>query len=442
MKDILEVIIIGVVVYLVSDLYKRRVFSLFLCMITYALFSDYIFFMAGYEVGELSIGKMFVEIMFVFVFLIALIDFFKYLRVREHRGINKNVFIFTSFVLFLSLILVFFGSIDNGIVNAVNGWRAIFLPILLVELLLYICPDSMSSESFWRRISLVVVTLSLVNAIYAILQYISYTGHLEDAWRYDLLLEARELRGVNEGLNAHFLQYQIERNSNLRASGFMVSALSFGYFTSLAFVFSIWKLITSSKLLVRLIWLLISVFLFAGIYTSQVRTALIIPLLSFIIFYWINIYRPHQKTILWVTLFSPLFIALGSILLADGLDTSSMGRIIQYSNLLSDFKIFGYGLGSYLGKFDSYYIHILMTIGLFAFIPLSYFVYKLKNLISVSNANANDRSLMIALSLSIVLFSVFFVQHIASSLYYFLSILLISGIVKRDTEKNSFEVGL
>ncbi|MEY8251912.1 MAG: hypothetical protein RPR91_05975 [Colwellia sp.] len=423
---------LALIFFIAVQLCKKKIFIMLMSLIGYYLFSDYILFMAGYDIGELALGKMYVEIIFLLLFFTAVINYMQRVRSRRDKSINLYELLFIGVMIFLPVLLMVLGAVNNGLANSINGWRAIFLPIVLVELILFIGAAEVSSDRFWNRVVFFVIYLSLFNSVYAIFQYITYSGYVFDSWRYDLLLDAREVVGGERGnLNEHFLKYQIERNENLRSSGFMVSALTFGYFTALALVFSLRQLLTTVIPIKSLFWLLISICLLGGVYVSQVRTALIISALGLGLFFWIGLFKPRPNIILAVSLLSPLVVVAGSLFFASYLDPSSQGRIVQYSDLLNNFSPLGYGLGSYLGQFDSYYIHIFMTLGLFAFIPLGYFVIKLKGLISVASYDNDDGLLRVVLALSMVLFTVFFVQHIASSLYYFCSILFITGIVRK-----------
>ena len=433
-KLLSEIVFLFLLVWLGFNLVFRRVTVPVMFIVIYYMFSDYALYNLGYDIGELSIGKVFIEVIFLIVFIVSLSKFYEEFKFKGNIEIGKKTLSFIIFLILIPVVLVVVGSMSNGLSDAINGWRAIFLPIVLSEMLFFVSPGAAKSDKFWNEIVLTFIAIAVINSVFSIYQYVSYTGDMLDTWRYYLLLDAREIRGVSEGLNEHFLQYQIERDNNLRSSGFIVSALNAGYFTAIAMVFSFFKMTQSRGR--KLVWGLISITLFFGIYVSQVRTALIIFMFGIIVYFWLKVFSPNRKLVVLISILLPFLIGFISIIQGEVLDSSSQGRIIQYENMMHDFRVLGYGLGSYLGKFDSYYIHICMTLGIFAIIPIVYFYTRLSDLLK-SEIRGDDDSILVVVSLSVILFSVFFVQHVASSLYYFLSILLMSGFVTKFSRRNS-----
>lgn len=60
----------------------------------------------------------------------------------------------------------------------------------------------------------------------------------------------------------------------------------------------------------------------------------------------------------------PAFILSLGVYFETYLDASSAGRIVQYKFLIDDFTFMGSGLGANISKFDSFYIYMLLDLGI------------------------------------------------------------------------------
>ena len=434
MQYFIELLSLCLLIFCVFNLVNKKITKPILIIISYYVFEDYVSFFAGYRIGEISVWKLFLDILFVLLFIYL---FFIYLtKVNSQRKTTKREAAYYSFVL-ISIALIPVGFFNNGFVLSVTGWRAIFLPIFLAEGLLLISRNRNDIKGDMHRLISCIIIFAAINSAASIWQYIYYDGDYTSVWRFDLLLEAK--LASNHNFLEHFMQYQIERGGKLRASGFMVSALAASYFCAFGALLTLYKLYAErQKNHVKLFFILIFLLLVGGVYVSQVRTSLIILILFPFINYAVNTVKFKTSAILTFITVMLIFVAVLGLVFQGGLEASALGRIDQYRILFTEVSFLGKGLGSYLSTFDSYYIHVFMVLGVFGILPNLYFLTKVIKVTRVIREDGQNGHLKVSLVLSIIMFLVFFVQHTASSLYYFISLLVLFGAASYNSKSICF----
>ena len=273
-----------------------------------------------------------------------------------------------------------------------------------------------------------ITVICLLNSVYAVYEYFNFDGNFTKIWRYDLLLEAKLSNDAD--FQEHFMEYQLTRGGKLRSSGFFVSALASGFFTALASILVTNKLI-NDKLDSSSIWYgLILILFLISVYVSQVRTALVIYFLTLLFAYIASSYRIKKKQFVTYVFCVPLFILFAGLIFIDYLDPSSLSRVIQYQSLATDFSILGAGLGKHVGKFDSFYIYSVIDLGIFSIFLFWLFV-KYFDFLPIKKSEClflETKNIPIVQSAYLTFFPILAVQHVASSLYYFSIIMLVSFI--------------
>jgi hypothetical protein len=398
---------------------RKNLYYILISAIVYTFFADYIFYKAGYKIGEISIGKLFIDINFLILF-----SFFILQQSFGREKIGKFNFLFFLCLLF-SLFLLIYGATVNGIVAAVNGWRSIFLFIFMGWLIALFTKRPID---LLRAAIVTIIIVCFINSIYSIYEYFTFDGNFTENWRYDLLLEAK--LSNNADFKSHFMEYQLTRGSELRSSGFFASALASGYFTALASILVTNRIINYRLDLSSICYVIILFLFLVSMYVSQVRTAFIIYFLTLLFAYLLSSYRIKKIFFVIYVLCIPFLILFTGLIFVNYLDPSSLSRIMQYQSLATNFSLLGAGLGGHVGKFDSFYIYSIVDLGVFSILLLLLFI-KYFEFLPISKSNflsLETKKIPIIQSTYLTVFPVFAVQHVASSLYYLLIIMLISLI--------------
>lgn len=400
---------------------RGKLTFLIVSSVIYLFISDYVFYILGYGIGEFSIGKLYIELLFISLFLFFIIELsFNNLKLNPS---DLKMLLFLVF----SLVLLAYGAFLNGVMNAVNGWRSIFLYIFLSWLTVRNIYDP---DALIRTFLVTITAVAFINSIFSIYEYYTFSGDYTSVWRYDLLLEAKTIK--NSEFDEHFLQYQLVRGEKLRSSGFFVSALSSGFFTALAAII-LTNSIINNKLGIKSIMLVFLLLCFlVSMYTSQVRTAYIIYFLAIIIALFFKNKKFHLKYFYLYVLGIPVFILLAGIVMQSSLDASSAGRILQYKFLFENVSLLGQGLGANVGRFDSFYVYSFIELGFFAIILFLFFVswFNFFPIRGAEHLNLESNGYPLLQAIFVTFFPVLAVQHIASSLYYFIITILVLLITK------------
>ncbi|MDR8363978.1 hypothetical protein [Pseudomonas sp. JL3] len=270
-----------------------------------------------------------------------------------------------------------------------------------------------------------VVLLTLFNGVYSIYEYMAFNGNYENIWRYQSLLNSK--MEVNSDYNEAQLAYQMVRDDNLRAAGFLVSALIAAYIYGFIAIHLICNILVFKKS--RRVFLdgmlLVAYIVFS--YITQVRTSFLMVGIALLFIYSLKLVKSgkaKQAVAIGasVSLVTGLFVFLSSNVGVK--DASSLGRIAQYNTFFSDLTLLGGGLGSYPRSFDSFYIYSILELGVFSLI-LYYTLFRMS--VTRKNPSLEQKRFGIytLLQFSLFLFVCSF-QHISGSMYYFLIVFLLS----------------
>jgi len=379
--------------------------------ITYLLIYDYFFL----HVEDILDRKLYAfKMLYEYVLLFLITIYFIY--ITKFKKAHKNV-IYISIFSIIFLVLGF--TKNHDIVSSVKDFRLFFLPILLSLFLYY---------SLWMKnvnikqltyFYIIVSTLILFIGIY---EYFTFNGDIKSIWRYKYLLEVN--KELNPNFLEHFIGYQLMRNSEIRVSSIFISSLDFSYYISF-FAFFIYLYFIKNK---KVIYLLSLILILFGIYIAQVRTGFILLFLSIFIYHLLN---SNKKYYNYFAISSPFLLIIFTFLymfIGGALnDSSTLGRLLQYVTLVKAFSLLGSGLGKYAFSFDSLYIYILLTYGLFSIILIIFQFKIIKTLLYLfHNRKAHSKNVhevvfiefMSVYSLSILYLFAF--QHTLGSPTFFL----------------------
>lgn len=417
-------------VYIITtwQLFTKRKILAFYALFLYYFILDYFNYIIGVDAGLLGyIIKIYPDILFVCLFI-----YFFYKEVVNKK--DKNV-LFILFFLLFCIAFIYCGMINGSVLsNAILDMRTSVFPVLMAYM--FVHTKLLNIDNFLRILRFCGY-LVIFNAVIAIYQYITYKGIPESSWRFDFL-QVLNLRN-DPNYEERMVVYQIERDGNLRASGLFLSALSFSFLEAFYCVYYALSLLNKKMQFSDLLknGLCISILLL-GIYCSQVRTSLIIVFFSFLFLFFVRksqrcFLRFKPKLAIFVSIWLCFFTFFSIIILGeDSIDASSYGRINQYITLYDNFRLGGYGLGSYKGLFDSFYIYGFMTFG----IPFAVFVFYLVFVYCRAYSSEKkfyDDSIHFKYKLFLLLAFVSFpallyvmsVQHTSGSIYYILNFYLL-----------------
>lgn len=424
MKFLFELLFLAVLLQNAVLISKKNYHFLVASLVFYLMFSDYILLRSGYDLGELSFAKIYVELVFVEVFILSLIR-------NQGKFFDQKRFIF---LLLLSLLLLVVGATGNGVVPAVSAWRNLFLYILISEMIVYDSKEKLPLNTFISAL----VFFTFANGVAAILQYVNYGGNIENTWRYELIQASWEHSNIKH--HERFMNYQIEREGDLRASGYMSSALLFGFVAAFAVVMSFFKLHQAKTLALKAMWLAVGATLLVSVYVSQVRTAFFIVAFSIMYSKFSGSIKSKERLGVIVFLMAPVVVIMGGYLFSAYMDQSVQGRVVQYNELFSGFSIFGDGLGANVGRFDSFYIYAIRDVGIFALAPILYLLYLVKNIeYPMAFPSTSSRKIFYTMVASVLtISSVMAVQHVAGSLFYFAVVFMLCSL---NTQSYSLRTG-
>lgn len=428
MTFFLMLVLLPFYIIIAWQLFTKRKLVVLYTYFLYYFFLDYFNYIIGVDAGLLGyMTKIYPDILFVFL----LVYFIYNLDINNQN--KKTLFIF--FVFLYCVISICYGVFNGfGLSSAILDMRTSVFPVLMAYMLVH---NKLLNIDEFLKILRFCGYLVIFNAVIAIYQYITYKGIPESSWRFDFL-QVLNLRN-DPNYEERMVVYQIERDGNLRASGLFLSALSFSFLEAFYCVYYALSLLNKKMQFSDLLknGLCISILLL-GIYCSQVRTSLIIVFFSFLFLFFVRksqrcFLRFKPKLAIFVSIWLCFFTFFSIIILGeDSMDASSYGRINQYITLYDNFRLGGYGLGSYKGLFDSFYIYGFMTFG----IPFAVFVFYLVFVYCRAYSSEKkfyDDSIHFKYKLFLLLAFVSFpallyvmsVQHTSGSIYYILNFYLL-----------------
>lgn len=341
------------------------------------------------------------------------------------KGVDKFFFVFVIF----SLISVAYSvARGNSISRIILDWRDTAAPVLIMYLMVR---TKVINFSDGDRVLHFIALLVVGNSVMAIIDYYSFNGIAESSWRYNFLIDLN--LKTDSDYESRMVVYQIVRNGNLRSSGLFVSALQYSYIAGMFCFYYYLKFLNSLRWLnfVGLSISLISMIIcLVGVYVSQVRTAFLIIAFNILFYHLCLSYKNNFSFKPKLTIFLAAIGSLGMFYaiyyLGESADASSYGRLAQYAIMITEFEPLGAGLGAYKGLFDSFYVYIILTIGIPALYFIYYFNKKYISIFSVKNIEI-DKSYIPFIGVCFTAFPVMMLamsfQHVAGSIYYTLNFL-------------------
>lgn len=264
------------------------------------------------------------------------------------------------------------GVINNGIKNYLISFNS-YIPMLL--LLIAMCQtDTYVNKKYYINSCFVLIVLP--NTIFALYQYYNY-HIIKDFWFYDAFMN------MDLALN----EWDYFREGVVRPFGFFSNTLSLAFFCFFIFVgSSVYS--KNSKILVMLISLIPALL-------SGTRTIFLVAVLFFCLLFIYRI-RIHYKikTYSYILLFLTGFIGTLLVIVTLSSDLSSLGRVTQWTDVLTDLKSnpFGHGVGFAgvgLEKWpDSNIIAFIYMTGYIGLVIALYFLIKISGVLSKSGSQS------------------------------------------------------
>ena len=391
--------------------------SILLYLISY----DFLFF----NLEELLGLKLyFLKIFFELLALSMITAYFFY--VTKFFRFHKSIVIVVGFI---SFSIVYGTLLNKDIVAVVKDFRLFFLPILISSLFYYLKTFQLINI---RKLIIFYIFISIMLILYGFYEYIVFDGTLSSIWRYEFLLQAK--RELNPDFLDHKVLYQVLRDGSIRVASIFISALDWAFYLA---TFGILIFIMILKLRNFYFIPLFIVILFS-LYISQVRTGFILLSLAIAIYFLIN---SRIKIIRRLSFYVPFIAIIGTFLImltgSSLNDSSTLGRLVQHFQLITEFTVFGSGMGKYAFSFDSLYIYMFLTYGVFS-ILFFYFQYWIINKLIILNKNIrkiNFNRYEIVLTQFIIIFHLvslylFAFQHTLGAptffILYFFSFIILS----------------
>jgi hypothetical protein len=283
-----------------------------------------------------------------------------------------------------------------------------------------------------RKLIIFYIFMSIMLILYGLYEYIVFDGTVSSIWRYEFLLQAK--RELDPDFLDHRVLYQVLRDGSIRVASIFISALDWAFYLA---TFGILIFIMILKLRNFYFIPLFIVILFS-LYISQVRTGFILLSLAIVIYFLIN---SRIKIIRRLSFYVPFIAIIGTFLVmltgSSLNDTSTLGRLVQHFQLITEFTVFGSGMGKHAFSFDSLYIYIFLTYGVFSilFFYLQYWIINkliiVNNNISKLNFNRYETVLVqFMIVYHLVSLYLFAFQHTLGSttffILYFFSFIILS----------------
>ena len=339
-------------------------------ILIYLLSYDFLFFnLEAIFNTKLFIFKTYLESIILIMFIgyfVYLINFFKF---------HKSFLLLIGFIFFSILYSVL---LKQDIVAIVKDFRMFFLPILL-SLLFYLLKIFESINV--RKLVFFYISISIILILYGFYEYIVFDVTVNSIWRYEFLLESK--KDLKPGYLDHKVMYSVLRDGSIRVSSLFISALDYSFYLAM-FGILIFIMIFNLR---KTYFIPLFIAVLVSLYISQVRTGFILLILGTVIYFLLN---SKIRIIYLLSFFLPFIFIIGTFLVmfsGSALnDTSILGRLVQYYQLITEFSVLGGGIGTYAFEFDSLYIYLFLTYGLFGilFFYLQYWI--IRQLIKVKYA--------------------------------------------------------
>lgn len=342
-------------------------------ILVYLIIYDFLFFNLEETLGlKLYIFKIYFELIALIMLMIYFIYVIRFFKVHK---------LVVSFIIFILFSILYGIILDNGIFAIAKDFRLFYLPIVLSILFYYL--KSFESIDI-RKLIIFYISISIILILYGFYEYSVFDGTADSVWRYKFLLHAK--KELNPDFLDHMVLYQILRDGSIRVSSLFISALDFSFYLA-TFGILIFIMILKLK---RIFFIPLFIVVIFSLYISQVRTGFILLLLGVLIYFLIN---SKIKVIYRLSFYIPFIAIIGTFLVmltgSSLNDTSTLGRLVQYYQLITEFTVFGSGMGKYAFNFDSLYIYVFLTYGVFS-ILFFYMEYWIINKLIIVNNNFSN----------------------------------------------------
>lgn len=338
-------------------------------ILIYLVIYDFLFFnLEDIFNTKLYILKIFFELLaliMITVYFFYVVKFFRF---------HKSLVIVVGFIAFS---IVYGMVINKDIVAVVKDFRLFILPILISFLFYYV---KIFESINIRKLINFYIFISIMLILYGFYEYIMFDGRLDSIWRYEFLLQAK--KDINPDFLAHKIVYQVLRDGSIRVASIFISALDWAFYLS---TFGILIFIMILKLR-NLYFVPLFITILFSLYIAQVRTGFILLFLGVVIYFLIN---SRIKIMRRLSFYVPVIAIIGTFLVmltgSSLNDTSTLGRLVQYLQLMNEFSVFGSGMGKYAFDFDSLYIYLFLTYGVFSILFFYMQFWIINKLIIINN---------------------------------------------------------
>ena len=338
-------------------------------ILIYLVIYDFLFFnLEDIFNTKLYILKIFFELLaliMITVYFFYVVKFFRF---------HKSLVIIVGFIAFS---IVYGMVINKDIVAVVKDFRLFILPILISFLFYYV---KIFESINIRKLINFYIFISIMLILYGFYEYIMFDGRLVSIWRYEFLLQAK--KDINPDFLAHKIVYQVLRDGSIRVASIFISALDWAFYLS---TFGILIFIMILKLR-NLYFVPLFITILFSLYIAQVRTGFILLFLGVVIYFLIN---SRIKIMRRLSFYVPVIAIIGTFLVmltgSSLNDTSTLGRLVQYLQLMNEFSVFGSGMGKYAFDFDSLYIYLFLTYGVFSILFFYMQFWIINKLIIINN---------------------------------------------------------
>lgn len=389
------------------------------CILLLICLYDWLFISLSYFLPNniVYILKTYQEVLLLVIVILHVVYIFS-VRYCVVDKISKLFFICICIpFVYLFVLSIFF---DNSVDMIIKGVKSFYLPIffafaLYKRRLLHI------KFGVWSYIVVLVVG-------FAFWQVYNFHGSLSELWFYDSYKNLDE-NPVDVGY------YNFLKDGFLRATSFFVTPIDLSVFSAVLVSFFLSKLLYRFSFLTCIL-LLVGV---TGIYLSQTRMGWLIVAICSIIYILNRIKGFLDKRIIFIPCIA-IVMTFVTLLLGMTSDLSALGRIMQYVDFISDFIVYGTGIGDQKANFsyDSFFLCSFKMMGVLGILYFAFYLKLVIEMINIYNRKINaDYKDVFIVAVSVALIYVFAFHHFAGSLVLTYIYLFIFYFFQRNGLQNS-----
>jgi hypothetical protein len=284
-------------------------------------------------------------------------------RGREGVALDAVTTIVLVAVSLVTVIGLAIGARSSGLFVAFTIARSYVLPLLL-PISLYISgafSRDRNNVAFW-----ILLILGAVMSIYATYVVSTFTGRITDLWYYDFVAGEK----VSNHTAQRLIAYQFIRDGNLRATGFLISAVDYSIFSGIIAALALSGALYFTRPLKRIAALLLLMICIPAIELSQTRAGygvIGLATLAGFSFRYLRIRWSYAYPILMIGLVAATLLAVQRS--PGSFDSSLAGRPGQLFDAIGSFRPLGWGFGTLENNGptykDSLFLSALGTFGVF-----------------------------------------------------------------------------